>query len=447
VTDSEIRYVRTAGGSHLAYQVKGDGPVDLVDIGGYGTLFPLDAADDQPQWRRFEDRLSRFCRLIRFDLRGIGFSDPLTEPPSVEMWVADTLAVLDAAGSERTAVLGSSFGGLAALRLAADHPDRVSALVLANTGARFMRADDYSVGASAELGAQLAAITDPDGGPGSDIDYMAPSIAADREARRWWTRTARRGAGPAVADEMWKVSLEGDVRDALPRIAAPVLVIRTLDCQFIRPQVTGWLADHLPAAELCDLPGSDQVVWAVPDDLVSNRIEEFLTGSRSAATGTRRIHAVLFTDIVDSTAHNTSSGDRAWLDLLTRHDRLAERAIRQRGGRLVKRLGDGLLAEFPLATDALDVGRAVVDAAAANLEVGVRAAVHVAEVEETADDVLGLGVTIAARVLGLADGGEVLTTQAVVELLAGSGRRFERRGDHQLKGVDGFWAISAVTSA
>jgi class 3 adenylate cyclase len=443
VSDSEIRYARTDGGVHLAYRVKGDGPIDLIDIGGYGTLFPLDAADDQPRWRRFEERLSRFCRLIRFDLRGIGFSDPLHEPPSVGMWVDDTIAVLDAVGSVRTAVLGASFGGLGALQLAADHPERVSALILANTGARFLRADDYPIGAPASMGARLATITDPDGET-SDIDYMAPSLAGDPEARRWWTRTARRGAGPAVANVMWKTSLHADVRDAVPRVAAPALVIRTLENDFIAPQITGWLADHLPQAELHDLAGGDQLVWAIPDDLVSRQIEEFLTGGRSAATGTRRIHAVLFTDIVDSTAHNTAAGDRAWLDLLARHDQLADRIVRQCGGRLIKRLGDGLLAVFPLASDAVEAGLALTGTAAAELGVGVRAAVHVAEVEETEDDVLGLGVTVAARVLGLAEGGDVLATRAVVEVLAGSGYEFSARGAHQLKGVAGGWDVAAV---
>jgi class 3 adenylate cyclase len=444
VSDSEIRYARAHDGNHLAYRITGDGPIDLIDIGGYGTLFPLDAADDQPRWRRFEDRLGRFCRLIRFDLRGIGFSDPLVGPPTVEMWADDALAVLDEVGSERTVVHGSSFGGLGALQLAADHPDRVSAVILSNTGARFLRADDYRVGASPRIVAELATVADPDGEDRSDIEYMAPSVADDPDARRWWTRTARRGAGPAVANEMWKVSIDADVREVLPRVTAPALVIRTLENQFISPQITGWLADHLPDAELYDLPGGDQLVWAVPDDLVSKRIEHFLTGTRSAATGTQRIHAVLFTDIVDSTAHNTASGDAAWLDLLARHDQLAERAVRRGGGRLIKRLGDGLLAVFPLASDAIDVGLEVTRAAADDLGVGVRAAVHVAEVEETDDDVLGLGVTIAARLLGLADGGEVLVTRTVSELLAGSRFEFLDRGSHELKGVAGRWAVSSA---
>ncbi len=452
MSDGEIQYVRADDGTHLAYRVRGDGPVDLIEIGSFGTLFPIDAADEQPRWRRFEERLGRFCRLIRFDLRGIGYSDPLTNPPTIDDWVTDTLSVLDAVGSEQAAVLGCSFGGFPAIQLASTDPERVSALILANTGARFGWAEDYRIGAKADVAAQFAAITDTDTASEdgddddtNDIDYMAPSIAADPEARRWWTRTARRGAGPAVANAMWQISMEADVREHVERITAPTLILRTIRNRFVAPALGGWLAEHVPDSKLCDLPGRDHIIWAVPDDLVSNQIEEFLTGRRSALTGTRRIHAILFTDIVDSTAHNATAGDAAWLELLARHDDLADGFIQQRGGRLIKRLGDGLLAVFPLASDALDTGLAITNAAD-DLGIGVRAAVHVAEVEEVEGDVLGLGVTVAARVLGEADGGEVLTTRAVVELLAGSAYEFTARGAHELKGVAGRWELSAVNA-
>lgn len=446
MSDRKIHYARADDGCHLAYRVTGHGPIDLIEIGGYGTLFPLDAVDDQPRWRRFEDRLSRFCRLIRFDLRGIGLSDRGTGDLTVDRWVADALAVLDTVGSERATALGTSFGGLAVIQLAADHPDRIDRTILANTGAKFLRSDDYPEGVESETAAARTDAVDPttpEGGSTSEIELMAPSIANDAEAERWWVRSAQRGAGPAVANEVWDLSVNADVRDAVERIVAPSLVIRTLENAFMPPAVPGWVAAHLPNGQLCDLPGGDQVLWAIPNDAVSDRIEEFLTGARSPSTGSTSIQAVLFTDIVDSTASNASSGDRAWIDLLARHDALADRTIRRHGGRLVKRLGDGLLAVFELASDALDAA-AQIAGSGESLGVGIRTGVHASEVEHVDDDILGLGVNVAARVMSHADAGEVLTTQAVVELLVGTDHQFDGRGAHHLKGVKGDWHLHAL---
>jgi pimeloyl-ACP methyl ester carboxylesterase len=447
VRGDEIQYVRAHDGLHIAYQVRGDGPVDLLEIGGFGALFPLDAADEQPRWHRFEDRLRRFARVIKLDLRGIGYSDQFHGTPTVGDWVADVIAVLDAVGAARVHVLASSFGGFAAIEVAATHPERVESLVLANTGARFASAPDYPVGISvgqAEEMSRRVEPTEPSDNEASDIDVMAPSIARDADIRRWWTRTAARGAGPATARAMWDISTVADVREHLPALRLPCLVLTSMDNGFVPPTVGRWLADHIAGAELCEIDTPDHVIWAAPDDLVVNEIERFLTGALTSHGGKRSIHAVLFTDIVESTAHNTARGDQAWLELLTRHDNLAAREIHNRGGRLVKRLGDGLLAVFPLASEAIDTALAVT-AGAEELGIGVRAGVHVAEVEEVGDDVLGLGVTVAARVLGEADGGEVLTTQAVAELLTGSPFVFADRGRRALKGVAGEWDLAAAT--
>jgi class 3 adenylate cyclase len=450
VNDRKIDYARADDGCHLAYRVTGDGPIDLIEIGGYGTLFPIDAVDDQPRWRRFEERLGRFCRLIRFDIRGIGLSDRGSGDLTVRRWVADALAVLDTVGSERATALGTSYGGLAVIQLAADHPDRIDRTILANTAAKFIRSDDYPEGVDPETAAVRTDAADPAtpnrGDSMSEIELMAPSIANDAEAQRWWIRSAQRGAGPAVAKEVWDLAVNADVRDAVERIEAPSLVIRTLENAFMPPALPGWVAAHLSNGQLCDLPGRDQVIWAIPDDAVSDRIEEFLTGARSPSTGSTSIQAVLFTDIVDSTASNASSGDRAWIELLARHDALADRTIRQHGGRLVKRLGDGLLAVFELASDALDAA-AQIAGSGESLGVGIRTGVHAAEVEHVDGDILGLGVNVAARVMSHANAGEVLTTQAVVELLAGTDHRFDNRGAHHLKGVEGDWDLHALEIA
>ncbi len=445
--EDAIRYVRADDGLHIAYQVRGDGPIDLLEIGGFGALFPLDAADEQPRWRRFEDRLRRFARVIKFDLRGIGYSDQLPHTPTVQEWAADVRRVVDEVGAQKVHVLASSFGGFAAIEFAATHPERVASLVLANCAARFTVAPDYPVGMDFGQNAELSRGVDPtlsSEDTVDDIDFMAPSIAGDADVRRWWTRTAARGAGPATAQAMWEISAVADVRDRLPLLDVPCLVLAATENRFVPASLSRWLAEQISGAELCEIPAPDHVVWAVPDDLVVNEIERFLTGALTSGGGKRAIAAILFTDIVESTAHNTARGDQAWLELLARHDDLAAREIERRGGRLVKRLGDGLLAVFPLASDAIDVALAVTGRAE-DLGVGVRAGLHVAEVEEVDGDVLGLGVTVAARVLDVAGPGEVITTRAVAELLPGSSFRFEPRGRRVLKGIDGDWELSSAT--
>ena len=447
VPGDAIQYVKAHDGLHIAYQVRGDGPIDVLEIGGFGALFPLDAADDQPRWHRFEDRLRQFARVIKFDLRGIGYSDQLQHTPTVEEWAADALRVLDAVGADEVHLLASSFGGFAAIELAATQAHRVASLTLANSGARFAADRDYEIGISVAEADEWARGVDPNvetGEDTDDIDFMAPSIAGDADVRRWWARTAARGAGPATAQAMWDIAGVADVRERLPSLDVPCLVLATAGNQFIDPSLSGWLAEHIEGAELREIPAPDHVIWAVPDDLVVAEIEQFLTGSLASSGGRRSIAAILFTDIVESTAHNSARGDQAWLELLARHDELAGREIRNRGGRLVKRLGDGLLAVFPLGSEAVHAALAIT-AGADDLGIGVRAGLHVAEVDEIDDDVLGLGVTVAARVLDEADAGEVVTTRAVADLLTGSSFGFTSRGHCPLKGVDGKWELSSVT--
>ena len=442
MTDGEINYVRSHDGLHLAYRVAGTGPLTILEVGGFGALFPLDASDEQPRWRRFEDRLETFARLIKFDLRGVGYSEVFSAPPTVDDYVSDALAVLDACGVDRACVFSSSFGGPVALALAARHPERVESLVLANTGARMTVDEGYSLNPELEaLANERRAAVAPDAETSSednDIDYLAPSLAAEADVRAWWQQTARRGAGPAVAEAMWKFTMTVDQRDALEQIEAPTLVLVSARNGFVGPELTRWMAERLDRAELVEIDAADHVIWAIPGDAIVNEIERFLTGSITSA-GDRAVAAVLFTDIVDSTSENAARGDQAWLELLARHDRLAETEVALRGGRVVKRLGDGLLSTFPLASQALDAGAAIVEALE-RLGIGVRIGIHVAEVQEVGDDVLRLGVTIAARVMSEAPRG-VLTTGTVVELLAGSDKSFEHRGTRDLKGVPGTWRL------
>jgi pimeloyl-ACP methyl ester carboxylesterase len=452
VAEGEIDYARAADGLHIAYRTQGTGPIDILEIGGFGTLFPLDAAEEQPRWHRFEQRMHRFARLTKFDMRGVGYSDQFAKPLTIGDCMSDAIAVLDAAGIERAVVFASSFGGFAALELAARFPERVESLILANSGANFSEAvaaelvpeDRLNWDEVAEMRAAAANPEESDR-EASDIDVLAPSLADDADVRRWWSRCARRGAGPAVAAAVWDFVLGADVRETVPTISVPTLVIATTRNRFIDPEFSEWMAARIPGAELCMIPSVDHLIWAVPDDIVVDEIERYLTGSVTAGSHTHVMAAILFTDIVDSTAHNTARGDRAWLELLERHDDLAEREVTVRGGRVVKRMGDGLLAVFSLASAALDAATAL-HAHAADLGIRVRAGLHVAEVEQVGDDVLGLGVTIAARALGNAGGGEVLTTRAAVDMVAGSNRSFETRGHFTLKGVDGDWELFSVSN-
>lgn len=447
MVDGEIRYTRTADGLHLAYRTRGTGPIDVLDIGGFGSFFPLDAADELPRWRRFEERVHRFARLTKFDMRGIGYSDRLTGPLGVDDLVADAITVLDAAGIDRAVMLATGLGGFAAIELAARHPERVQSLILANSGAAYGRdvaaelvPGDRLRWDEVEQWRKAAANPGDSDGNASDIDEMAPSLASDADARRWWVRNARRGASPAVAAALWDFVLRTDVRKSVPAVSVPTLILASAGNTFVDPEFSAWLAEHIRDAHLRLVPAADHLIWAVPDDLILDEIELHITGSIAAGGHTRLIAAILFTDIVDSTAHNAARGDRAWIELLARHDELAEREVNLRGGRIVKRMGDGLLAVFPLTSAALDAAAAL-NAHATELGIGVRAGLHVAEVEQVHDDILGIGVTIAARAMAEASGGEVLTTRTAVDLVAGSNRRFETRGRYMLKGVPGDWEL------
>jgi len=439
--DGSVKYVRAPDGVHLAYRVVGSGPVDLLDVNNLGAFFSLDTAFDQPMIRRFEEDLGRFCRLIRFDPQGIGSSDPLTEPPTPERWAAHALAVLDAVGSKKAFLMGTGLGTPVAVTAAVEHPERVCGLVLVNGFAKVTAAPGYELGIELELFDKLAAATNPDQSTGSDIDAMAPSIAEDAELRRWWTRESRRGATVANALKMWRYSGTVDVREALPDVCVPTLVVYSSRCLFIPPRFSRWLAQRIPDARLVEIASSDYVLWAIRGDALVGEIEEFITGRRTS--GRHILAAILFTDIVDSTARNASEGDRVWLERLAQHDAIVRQHVRRFGGMGVKSTGDGVLATFPTPSLAI---RCATSIAADTESIGlpIRAAVHAAEIEHRDDDVFGLGVTIASRVLGHAAPGQVLATVTVAGLLAGSEVRFEPLGGRDLKGVPGTWDLFAV---
>lgn len=453
---AETRYARTADGAHIAYQVTGDGPVDLIELSTGAVSLSIDATDEQPEWARYAERLARFSRLIRFDVRGVGLSDPLPSESglTLEERVADVLAVLGDARSEQPAVLAATPGGYAAMLLAATHPARVRALVLIHPIARVLRAPDYPWGMPAETfdgvleshfdpGRGGRGPTSPPDEDGDDLARVAPSRSSDPAFRDWWDKAGRRGASPAAARRQFAMLRDLDLRPILPMIAAPTLVLQRRGNRFVRPGHSRYVAEHVPDARYVELAGADHIPWLGNVDALVDEIEEFLTGSRPLPEPDRHLATVLFSDIADSTAQACALGDRAWHGRLDTHDAMVRRQLGRFGGREIKTTGDGFLATFDSPARGIHCGRAIRDGAR-QLGIEVRVGLHAGEIETHGDDIRGVTVNIAARVAASATAGQVLVSRTMTDLVAGSGIEFEDRGDHELKGVPGSWKLFAV---
>jgi class 3 adenylate cyclase/pimeloyl-ACP methyl ester carboxylesterase len=446
--EAETRYARTPDGAHVAYQVLGSGTPDLVSV-GYGTHFSIDMRDEEVHVRRFEQRLASFSRFIRFDPRGIGLSDELPSgmPPAADAVVDDVVAVLDAADSPRASLLSVALSSLHALRAAAERPERIASLILIHGTARIMRDVDYPFGFPQRiLDRFLDSIldvsrteTDPDM---DDVRLLTPSLQDDAAYRQWWSRAGRLGASPAVARAIQVRAFRTDVRDLLPLIEAPTLVLHRNPSLF-GVEHSRYLADHLPHAHFVELPGGDHLPYGEGSDAILDEIEEFLTGSRGGAGTDRVLTTVLFTDIVSSTEQLARSGDRSWHEVLDRHDSVVRAELARFGGREVKTTGDGILATFDSPARAIRCARSIC-AGATSLGVEVRAGVHTGEVEVRGNDISGIAVHLAQRVSARAAPGEVLVSRTVVDLVAGSGIAFHDRGTHELKGLEGPWQLFSV---
>jgi class 3 adenylate cyclase len=439
----ETRYARSSDGLHIAYQVEGTGELDVLELSN-GTLFSIDATAEQLRWQKYVDRLASFTRLIRFDLRGVGLSDPLgsSELPTVEQWASDALAVLDAEDVPHAAVVGASHGGLAALLLAATHPERVRALVLVNSYASLLRTDDYPVGVPVQVWERFGqALVEPGQSSADDLPSMAPGMVSDAGFSSWWRRAGHRGASPAVARAVWQAGAT-DLRSILATVAVPTLVIHAHGNQFVRVGQGRYLAERIPDARLVELETADHVPWASDADFVGE-IEEFLTGQRQPAPTGRLLATVLFTDIVNSTERAHALGDQAWKERLELHDRAVDRQLARFGGHLVKRTGDGVLATFDGPARAVQCATAIRDAVQ-QLGLHIRVGLHTGEIEQRANDVAGMAVHLAQRVQSQARPDEVLVSRTVVDLVVGSGLQFAPRGEHELKGVPGTWLLYSV---
>lgn len=432
----------SSGEAEIAYQVRGKGPRDLLVF--TPVNIPIDCIDEEPSFARFERRLATMGRLLRFDRRGIGLSDrgSTSNPPGLEEWVADALAVLDAVGSEASAVLAPYNTSPVGMAVAALRPERVTKLVVINGFARTTQAPDYPEGVPTEtLTRALSAATDTDAVElGVDVlANLAPSVARDRAFRSWWDRAGNLGSTPAMARAMQARQLTTDVRHLLPRVAAPTLVIQRdgIEHGVARSR---YLADHIPDARYVQLPGQDRLHWVGDTTMMLDEIEEFLTGSRGGPGTERVLATILFTDIVGSTERAVALGDQSWRDLLERHDETLRRNLQRFRGREINTVGDGFLAVFDSPSKALECAFAIRDDLQP-LGLEVRAGVHTGEIELRGADIAGLAVHVCARITALAGTGVVLASESVPALVAGSNFVFADQGQHQLKGVPGIWHV------
>ncbi len=432
----DVQYARS-GDVAIAYQVVGDGPVDLVFVSFIGNIV---YAWEQPLWVRFCERLSSFSRLILFDKRGTGLSDRPRDLPTLETRMDDVRAVLDAVGSERAALLGSIEGGQMAALFAATYPERTSALVLFNTVARFVSAPDYPWGFGEEdWQRRLREVREGWGTREFLAGHLAefgPSLCGDEEFFRWFVAYYRLSASPAAAYSFYRMLVETDIRDVLPAIRVPTLVL-------YRPlrEPARYLAERIPQAKVVELPGED--FWIITDGGVADEIETFLTGAPQGTEPDRMLVTVLFTDIVGSTERAAALGDRAWKELLERHYAVIRQQLARYRGDEVGTAGDGFLATFDGPARAIR-GACAIREAMRPLGLELRAGLHTGECEVVAGQVGGIAVHIGARVAAQAGAGEVLVSSTVKDLVAGSGIEFEERGAHELKGVPGEWRLYAV---
>jgi class 3 adenylate cyclase len=447
----ETRYARSVDGAYIGYQVLGDGPVDLVYVPTWWSN--VDAQWDVPEIAEFLTLLSRFSRLIMFDKRGVGVSDPvpLASLPTLEEWMDDLRVVLDAVGSERAALHGVLGGGLMCLLFAATYPERVSTLILRNSYARVVAAPDYQFGRpAAEIEPFIEAFVRgwPTGvGPDPGADGAVP----DRE-RLVLARYQRLSASPGTVAALLRMTVAVDVRQVVPAVRNPTVLLydeavpgrRSALGQMNFAYYAEWLRDHLPQAQMSKLstfrrwPGTRES-WLE----AANKLEEILTGVHGHVDPDRVLATVLFTDIVASTEGVVEHGDRAWTDLLDRFRSTVRLLVRQFRGREVNTRGDDLLVTFDGPARAIRCAQAIT-AATRGLGLEARVGLHTGEVELLGDDIAGIAVHIGQRVSALAGPGEVLVSRTVTDLVAGSGVEFADRGEHELKGVPGVWRLYAV---
>jgi class 3 adenylate cyclase/pimeloyl-ACP methyl ester carboxylesterase len=442
VTTPETRYTRTDG-RFVAFQVFGDAGPDVLYVPT--ATFPIDLMWDEPTFARGLRRLAGFSRLVTCDLLGVGSSDAVAvhDLPAMQTWTDGIGSVLDAAGSECAAVFATSESALPAMLYAATNPTRVRALVLWAPYASFLRSPEQPFGMPEPAMQRYVTNFRDSLGSGATTDLLAPSRAQDPAFRRWWARSERLAAGPGYFGAILELFLRTDVRSVLGSIQAPTLVLHRRDDPHLRQGPARAVVDAIPDARLVELPGADNAWFSGDADDAIEHIETFLTGRRAGAPTSRVLSTVLFTDIVGSTERAAAVGDDAWTATLEAHYQLVQQHVESFRGVVVNSTGDGVLATFDGPARGVECARSIRDAVHA-LGLRIRAGLHTGEVEVVGDDVAGIAVHLAARILSLAQADEVLVSEAVPPLVLGSGLRFADRGKHALKGVPDEWRVFAV---
>ena len=436
------RYVKS-GEVHIAYQVLGDGPIDLLWVPGFVSHLEYDW--EHPRPARFFRRLASFSRLIRFDKRGTGLSDRVAIP-TLEERMDDVRAVLDATGSSRAALIGVSEGGPMSLLYAATYPERTSALVLYGSYARRAWAPDHPFGVTSERMRGILETLEKDWGASVAMEIWSPSMLGDDAYKQWRATYLRLAASPGAAISVMRMNMEIDARHVLPAIGVPTLVLHRTGDRLTPVDQARHMAEHIRCAKLVELPGEDHTPWVGDTDALLDEIEEFLTGIRHGPEPDRILATVLFTDIVGSTKRAVELGDRDWRELLQQHHAIVRRQLARFRGHEVNIAGDGFLPTFD------GPGRAIRCAVSIcrevrSLGIDVRAGLHSGECQVEDNKVEGIAVHIGSRVAGAAKPGEVLVSSTVKDLVVGSGIAFEDRGMHALKGVPGEWHLFAVAPA
>lgn len=439
------QYARS-GDVSIAYQVIGDGPVDLVLVPGF--VSHVEMFWEMPPVVRMFDRISTFARLIIFDKRGTGLSDPVVGAPILEERIDDVRAVMEAVGMEQAVLMGTSEGVPMAVLFAATHPDLVSGLVLYGGMARSTWAPDYPWANPADALLESSMEMAPHLYDGAALETMAPTLAEDPQARQMFARLQRYGATPAMLQQNFLMFLDIDVRAVLPSIDVPTLILHRRGDMAVNRRGSEWMATQIPGARYVELPGIDHILFAGDSDAAIDEVEEFVTGARRAVEVDRVLATVMFTDIVDSTQRASTMGDKAWRDLLDAQNDVLRRELARHRGREVKTLGDGMLATFDGPARAIRCGSAMTEAVRP-LGIEVRVGLHTGEIELVggdidSGDVAGIAVHIAARVGAKATASEVLVSSTVKDLVAGSGIAFADRGEHELKGIPDQWRLFAV---
>ena len=436
-----IRYAMS-GDVHVAYQVVGDGPVDIVFVEGFVTNRHV--VWEEPSYRRFVERLGSFARVILFDKRGMGLSDRV-QAGTLEERMDDVRAVMDAVGSERAALIGESEGGPLSMVFAAAHPERTLALVLAGAEVKEDKTEDWPWGESTreEFEESMTTLAERWGEPPSSLRIFVPSRGDDPSLLEWFARLKVQAASPAAAEVFMRMAHDIDVRHVVPTIRVPTLILHSVGDQVCHVENARYLSRTIPEARYVELPGADHVMYAELADLALAEIREFLTGVREGPEPDRVLATVLFTDLVGSTVRAAELGDRRWRELLETHHAAVRRELERFGGREVDTAGDGFLAAFDGPARAIRCASAVVDSVT-GLGLQVRAGVHTGECEVHGDKLAGLAVHVGARVAAQASAGEVLVSNTVQDLIAGSGIELEDRGLFALKGLDGERRLYAV---